>query len=143
MQYSISQSYRRERNGTFLFKISSGNFVSCMYLMFQQDEEASDCPLLTPSPPPTQTDEALQSTPIFNALQGTPLEMIPTPTLENINTEDGLNFMNIVNSSSKPLHDGMYFPPILMLHQTIELPSTCVFNNIICLTLFLCYKVSI
>ncbi|XP_011164277.1 maltase A2 isoform X2 [Solenopsis invicta] len=71
----------------------------------QQDEEASDCPLLTPSPPPTQTDETLQSTPIFNALEGAPLEMIPTPTLENINTEDGLNFMNIVNSSSKPLHD--------------------------------------
>ncbi|XP_018364151.1 PREDICTED: neutral and basic amino acid transport protein rBAT-like isoform X2 [Trachymyrmex cornetzi] len=71
----------------------------------QQDEEASDCPLLTPSPPPTQTNETLQSTPIFNALEGTPLEMIPTPTLENINTEDGLNFMNIVNSSSKPLND--------------------------------------
>ncbi|XP_025159299.1 neutral and basic amino acid transport protein rBAT isoform X3 [Harpegnathos saltator] len=72
----------------------------------QQDEEASDCPLLTPSPPPIQTDKSLQSTPIFNALEGTPLEMIPTPTLENINTEDGLNaFMNIVNSSSKPLND--------------------------------------
>ncbi|XP_011696219.1 PREDICTED: neutral and basic amino acid transport protein rBAT-like isoform X1 [Wasmannia auropunctata] len=71
----------------------------------QQDEEASDCPLLTPSPPPTQTDEALQSPPIFNALEGAPLEIIPTPTLENINTEDGLNFMNIVNSSSKPLND--------------------------------------
>ncbi|XP_032671388.1 maltase A2-like isoform X3 [Odontomachus brunneus] len=72
----------------------------------QQDEEASDCPLLTPSPPPTQTDKALQTTPIFNALEGTPLEMIPTPTLENINTEDGFNaFMNIVNSSSKPMHD--------------------------------------
>ncbi|TGZ54019.1 maltase A2 isoform X1 [Temnothorax longispinosus] len=71
----------------------------------QQDEEASDCPLLTPSPPPTQTDGTLQSTPIFNALEGAPLEMIPTPTLENINTEDGLNFMNIVNSSSKPLND--------------------------------------
>ncbi|XP_070519930.1 alpha-amylase 3 isoform X2 [Cardiocondyla obscurior] len=71
----------------------------------QQDEEASDCPLLTPSPPPTQTDEALQSTPIFNALEGAPLEMIPAPMLENINTEDGLNFMNIVNSSSKPLND--------------------------------------
>ncbi|KAL6257270.1 hypothetical protein P5V15_012197 [Pogonomyrmex californicus] len=71
----------------------------------QQDEEASDCPLLTPSPPPIQTDETLQSTPIFNALEGAPLEMIPTPTLENINTEDGLNFMNIVNSSSKPLND--------------------------------------
>ncbi|KAG5346268.1 MAL2 Maltase, partial [Acromyrmex charruanus] len=70
----------------------------------QQDEEASDCPLLTPSPPPTQTNETLQSTPIFNALEGTPLE-IPTPMLENINTEDGLNFMNIVNSSSKPLND--------------------------------------
>ncbi|KAG5323342.1 MAL2 Maltase, partial [Pseudoatta argentina] len=70
----------------------------------QQDEEASDCPLLTPSPPPTQTNETLQSTPIFNALEGTLLE-IPTPMLENINTEDGLNFMNIVNSSSKPLND--------------------------------------
>ncbi|XP_011871329.1 PREDICTED: maltase A2-like isoform X2 [Vollenhovia emeryi] len=71
----------------------------------QQDEEASDCPLLTPSPPPIQTDETLQSTPVFNALEGAPLEMISTSTLENINTEDGFNFMNIVNSSSKPLND--------------------------------------
>nr|XP_012224804.1 PREDICTED: maltase A2-like isoform X1 [Linepithema humile] len=71
----------------------------------QQDEEASDCPLLTPSPPPIQTDKTLQSAPIFNTLEGASLETIPTPTLENINTEDGLNFMNIVNSSSKPLND--------------------------------------
>jgi len=42
--------------------------------------------------------------------------MISTPTLENINTEDGLNFMNIVNSSSKPLNDGTYFSYILMQH---------------------------
>ncbi|XP_072760588.1 uncharacterized protein [Anoplolepis gracilipes] len=71
----------------------------------QQDEEASDCPLLTPSPPPIQTDKTPQLTPIFNALEGASLETIPTPTLENINTEDGLNYMNIVNSSSKPLND--------------------------------------
>ncbi|XP_011260739.2 alpha-amylase 3 isoform X1 [Camponotus floridanus] len=71
----------------------------------QQDEEASDCPLLTPSPPPIQTDKTPQLTPIFNVLEGASLEMISTPTLENINTEDGLNFMNIVNSSSKPLND--------------------------------------
>ncbi|XP_020287809.1 maltase A2-like isoform X2 [Pseudomyrmex gracilis] len=67
----------------------------------QQDEEASDCPLLTPSPPPTQS---AKTPPIFNTLEEAPSE-IPTPTLENINTEDGLSFMNIVNSSSKPLHD--------------------------------------
>ncbi|XP_026824629.1 maltase A2 isoform X2 [Ooceraea biroi] len=73
----------------------------------QQDEEASDCPLLTPSPPLIQTEKSLQSVPLFNALEGVrdPLEMIDTPTLENINTEDGLNYMNIVNSSSKPLND--------------------------------------
>ncbi|KMQ89777.1 neutral and basic amino acid transport protein rbat-like isoform x2 protein [Lasius niger] len=71
----------------------------------QQDEEASDCPLLTPSPPPIQTDKTPQLTPIFNTLEGASLEMISAPTLENINTEDGLNFMNIVNSSSKPLND--------------------------------------
>ncbi|XP_070168495.1 alpha-amylase 3 isoform X2 [Polyergus mexicanus] len=71
----------------------------------QQDEEASDCPLLTPSPPPTQMDKTPQLTPIFNALESASLEMISVPTLENINTEDGLNFMNIVNSSSKPLND--------------------------------------
>ncbi|KAL6438761.1 hypothetical protein ACFW04_004632 [Cataglyphis niger] len=71
----------------------------------QQDEEASDCPLLTPSPPPIQTEKTPQLTPIFNALENASLEMISAPTLENINTEDGLNFMNIVNSSSKPLND--------------------------------------
>ncbi|XP_029169025.1 maltase A2-like isoform X2 [Nylanderia fulva] len=70
----------------------------------QQDEEASDCPLLTPSPPPIQTDKTPQLTPIFNTLEDASLE-ISTPRLENINTEDGLNFMNIVNSSSKPLND--------------------------------------
>ncbi|XP_012538816.1 maltase A2 [Monomorium pharaonis] len=86
-------------------ELPSSNSRQLFISQDQQDEEASDCPLLTPSPPPTQTDEALQSTPIFNTLEGAPLEMIPTPTLENINTEDGLNFMNIVNSSSKPLHD--------------------------------------
>ncbi|KAG7203372.1 hypothetical protein KM043_013446 [Ampulex compressa] len=72
----------------------------------QQDEEASDCPLLTPSPPPTQINIPLESGSIFRPMEGTPLETVPTPTLENINTEDGLNaFMNIVNSSSKPLND--------------------------------------
>ncbi|RLU26809.1 hypothetical protein DMN91_000606 [Ooceraea biroi] len=52
----------------------------------QQDEEASDCPLLTPSPPLIQTEKSLQSVPLFNALEGVrdPLEMIDTPTLENI-----------------------------------------------------------
>lgn len=72
----------------------------------QQDEEASDCPLLTPSPPPTQTNNPLERGPIYNPVQGAAMETIPTPTLENINAEDGLNaFMNIVNSSSKPLND--------------------------------------
>ncbi|XP_043682385.1 maltase A2-like isoform X1 [Vespula pensylvanica] len=73
----------------------------------QQDEEASDCPLLTPSPPPAvQINNSLESAPIYRPLEGAPLEMITTPTLENINEEDGLNaFMNLVNSSSKPLHD--------------------------------------
>ncbi|XP_033207656.1 neutral and basic amino acid transport protein rBAT-like isoform X3 [Belonocnema kinseyi] len=43
--------------------------------------------------------------PIFNRLED-PLELSDIPTVENINSEDGLNvFMNIVNSSSKPLHD--------------------------------------
>lgn len=81
----------------------------CIYVFIFKDEEASDCPLLTPSPPPIQTDKTPQLTPIFNALEGASLEMMSTPTLENINTEDGLNFMNIVNSSSKPLNDGMFF----------------------------------
>ncbi|XP_015182868.1 PREDICTED: maltase A2-like isoform X1 [Polistes dominula] len=74
----------------------------------QQDEEASDCPLLTPSPPPpaVQINNSLESAPIYRPLEGVPLEMITTPTLENINEEDGLNaFMNLVNSSCKPLHD--------------------------------------
>lgn len=44
---------------------------------------------------------------IFNRIED-PLEVSDTPTAENINSEDGLNvFMSIVNSSSKPLHDGM------------------------------------
>ncbi|XP_076749297.1 maltase A1 isoform X2 [Xylocopa sonorina] len=72
----------------------------------QQDEEASDCPLLTPSPPTMQSDNALESGAIFVSLEGNPVESIPPPTLENINKEDGLNeFMSIVNSSSKALHD--------------------------------------
>lgn len=47
--------------------------------------------------------------------------MIPTPTLENINTEDGLNvFMNIVNSSSKPLNDGMFLPIIRSSNDLLQ-----------------------
>ncbi|XP_017761742.1 PREDICTED: neutral and basic amino acid transport protein rBAT-like isoform X2 [Eufriesea mexicana] len=72
----------------------------------QQDEEASDCPLLTPSPPATQTNNGLESSAIFVSLEGNPVESISPPTLENINKEDGLNeFMNIVNSSSRTLND--------------------------------------
>ncbi|XP_017797487.1 PREDICTED: neutral and basic amino acid transport protein rBAT-like isoform X2 [Habropoda laboriosa] len=72
----------------------------------QQDEEASDCPLLTPSPPTTQANNALESGAIFVSLEGNPVESIPPPTLENINKEDGLNeFMSIVNSSSRTLND--------------------------------------
>ncbi|XP_076230879.1 alpha-amylase 3 isoform X2 [Calliopsis andreniformis] len=71
----------------------------------QQDEEASDCPLLTPSPPINRTDNALESGAIFVSLEGNPVETIPPPILENINKEDGLEFMNIVNSSSKVLND--------------------------------------
>ncbi|XP_015608416.1 neutral and basic amino acid transport protein rBAT isoform X2 [Cephus cinctus] len=72
----------------------------------QQDEEASDCPLLTPSPPPEQMHKPLETAAIFNPLEDTPLEMTPTEALENINSEDGLNaYMNIVNSCSKPLND--------------------------------------
>lgn len=72
----------------------------------QQDEEASDCPLLTPSPPGVPASSALESGAIFVSLEGNPVESIPPPTLDNINKEDGLNeFMNIVNSSSKVLHD--------------------------------------
>ncbi|XP_066591158.1 maltase A2-like isoform X2 [Prorops nasuta] len=72
----------------------------------QQDEEASDCPLLTPSPTKTNTHNPMDTTPAFHPLEGD-LEMEPpSPTLDNINAEDGLNaFMNIVNSSSKPLND--------------------------------------
>lgn len=36
------------------------------------------------------------------------MESIPPPILENINIEDGLEFMNIVNSSSKALNDGRF-----------------------------------
>ncbi|XP_054004736.1 maltase A2-like isoform X1 [Hylaeus anthracinus] len=69
----------------------------------QQDEEASDCPLLTPSPP-LRTDDGLESGAIYVSLEGNPVESIPP--LENINREDGLSeFMNIVNSSSKALND--------------------------------------
>ncbi|CAK9810343.1 malL [Anthophora quadrimaculata] len=72
----------------------------------QQDEEASDCPLLTPSPPTTQANNALESGAIFVSLEGNPVESIPPPTLENINKEDGLNeFMSIVNSSCRTLND--------------------------------------
>ncbi|XP_043252757.1 maltase A2-like isoform X1 [Colletes gigas] len=70
----------------------------------QQDEEASDCPLLTPSPPLIRSDDTLESGAIYVSLEGNPVESIPP--LENINKEDGLSeFMNIVNSSSKALND--------------------------------------
>ncbi|XP_078043339.1 maltase A2 isoform X1 [Augochlora pura] len=69
----------------------------------QQDEEASDCPLLTPSP---RNDNVLDSGAIFVTLEGNPVESISPPILENINKEDGLNeFMSIVNSSSRVLND--------------------------------------
>lgn len=94
------------------------------YVIYQ-DEEASDCPLLTPSPPTTQVNNALESSAIFVSLEGNPVESIPPPTLENINKEDGLNeFMNIVNSSSRTLNDGR-FPSIVVY-----------FKLIICIILF-------
>ncbi|XP_017883359.1 maltase A2-like isoform X2 [Ceratina calcarata] len=72
----------------------------------QQDEEASDCPLLTPSPPAMEANDALESGAIFVSLEGNPVESMPPPTLENINKEDGLTeFMSIVNSSSRTLND--------------------------------------
>ena len=75
---------------------------------FLKDEDASDCPLLTPSPH-NQTPDPMERGPMFNPLQDTPLEMTPTPTLDNINCEDGLKaFMNIVNSSSKMMNDGEF-----------------------------------
>lgn len=75
----------------------------------QQDEETSDCPLLTPSPPPGQMFQPLENAPIFNPLDGKPLDMIPAQTLDNFNSEIGFDgYMNMVtlNSSSKPINDG-------------------------------------
>ncbi|XP_015117548.1 neutral and basic amino acid transport protein rBAT isoform X2 [Diachasma alloeum] len=67
-----------------------------------QDEEASDCPLLTPSPPLGTTPDPLETPTMFNPLEDTPLEMTPTPTLDNLNSEEGLKaFIDIVNSSNK------------------------------------------
>ncbi|XP_076647136.1 maltase A2 isoform X1 [Halictus rubicundus] len=70
----------------------------------QQDEEASDCSLLTSSP---LNDNVFESVGIFvTSLEGNPVESISPPMLENINKEDGLNeFMSIVNSSSRILND--------------------------------------
>ncbi|XP_043470087.1 maltase A2-like isoform X2 [Leptopilina heterotoma] len=70
-----------------------------------QDEETSDCPLLTPSPTIRVVRKIPEMIPVFNHIES-PLEIPASPSSENINSEDGLNvFMNIVNSSSKPLHD--------------------------------------
>ncbi|XP_011309822.1 neutral and basic amino acid transport protein rBAT isoform X2 [Fopius arisanus] len=67
-----------------------------------QDEEASDCPLLTPSPPLGNTPDPLETPTMFNPLEETPLEITPTPTLDNLNSEDGLKaFIDIVNSNNK------------------------------------------
>ncbi|XP_012254372.2 neutral and basic amino acid transport protein rBAT-like isoform X2 [Athalia rosae] len=76
--------------------------------LLTQDEETSDCPLLTPSPPPGQMFQPLENAPMFNPLEGAPLEMGPAQTLGNFITEDGLNgYINMValNSSSKPIND--------------------------------------
>ena len=72
-----------------------------------QDEETSDCPLLTPSPPPNEppkdTGGGGGSVVIIDE---PPTPMMDRPSLGNINCEDGLAFLNIVNSSCKPMHDG-------------------------------------
>lgn len=76
--------------------------------LLAQDEETSDCPLLTPSPPPGQMFKPLENPPMFNPLEGNPLETIPAQTLGNFNPENGLNgYMNMVtlNSCSKPIND--------------------------------------
>ncbi|XP_058809476.1 neutral and basic amino acid transport protein rBAT-like [Phymastichus coffea] len=64
----------------------------------QQDEVSSDCPLLTPSPPPHL---AADDAPTFGVDSPAQLDR----TLSNINSEDGLAFLNIVNSSCKAMHD--------------------------------------
>lgn len=97
------------------------------YVVYQ-DEEASDCPLLTPSPPTTQVNNALESSAIFVSLEGNPVESISPPTLENINKEDGLNeFMNIVNSSSRTLNDGR-FPSIIGIFLRYFKIIICIFD---------------
>ncbi|XP_046591954.1 maltase A2 isoform X1 [Neodiprion lecontei] len=76
--------------------------------LLPRDEETSDCPLLTPSPPPGQMFSPLENTAIFSPLEGNPLDMTSGQTLGNFNSENGLNgYINLVtlNSSSKPLND--------------------------------------
>lgn len=71
-----------------------------------KDEETSDCPLLTPSPPPDGVPNSLDGGHMYD-----PHSDSPTPldqTLGNIISGDGLAFLNLVNSSCKPLHDGKY-----------------------------------
>ncbi|XP_023248133.1 neutral and basic amino acid transport protein rBAT-like [Copidosoma floridanum] len=67
----------------------------------QQDEETSDCPLLTPSPPVKLVQSTLDDRSAFMARADTPLD----EPLNNINSEDGLAFLNIVNSSCKGMDD--------------------------------------
>ncbi|XP_011500070.1 PREDICTED: neutral and basic amino acid transport protein rBAT-like [Ceratosolen solmsi marchali] len=69
----------------------------------QQDEETSDCPLLTPSPPPDQAQNSLDNPTTF--IRRNDSSTLLDQTLNNINSEDGLTFLNIVNSSCKPMHD--------------------------------------
>ncbi|XP_001604982.1 neutral and basic amino acid transport protein rBAT [Nasonia vitripennis] len=77
----------------------------------QQDEETSDCPLLTPSPPP----EPSSNNPLDGGgggviatgfkPHGEPPTTLDQTLCNNINSEDGLAFLNIVNSSCKQLND--------------------------------------
>lgn len=86
--------------------------INLILLLATQDEETSDCPLLTPSPPTRLINNPLN---MFHPLENN-LEMTTNPTMENINTDDGLNaFMNILNSSSKPLQDGKFLITYLFI----------------------------
>ncbi|XP_051175305.1 neutral and basic amino acid transport protein rBAT-like isoform X2 [Leptopilina boulardi] len=101
----------KQKNENFLSVVLPSEFSNSqcsqnlMINQDQQDEETSDCPLLTPSPPICVVRKIPEMIPVFKHIES-PLEIPASPTSENINSEDGLNvFMNIVNSSSKPLHD--------------------------------------
>ncbi|KAJ8669834.1 hypothetical protein QAD02_001093 [Eretmocerus hayati] len=96
-------------SGVLLDEISTSSNPQTSAPRDQQDGETSDCPLLTPSPPPDDNVNPLSRVPGFDNHDDMSSQM--DQNIDNINSEDGLAFLNIVNRSLKPMHDSIFEEP--------------------------------